>query len=313
MARKLFLAPMEGITGYIFRNAYNKYFGEIDGYVTPFISPTHSKILNHRELQDILPENNRGVFVVPQILANDADLFVETARRLKEYGYNEINLNLGCPSGTVVSKKKGSGLLADLDMLDDFLCRIFEEVNAKMGIDISIKTRIGKEDIDEFHSILTIYNQYPIRLLTIHPRIQKEFYKGKCHLDVFEMAVRESNSEICYNGDINSCEDLENISLRNPGVDNYMIGRGILRNPFLAEEIKQNGDDSKDSGKLRSFHDELYAGYEEIFSGDRNVLFKMKELWSYLGESFEDCDKVLKQIRKATKKEAYFDAVNKLF
>jgi len=343
MKKKLYLAPMEGITGYVYRNALNKYFGGIDGYVTPFISPTHNKILNHKELHDILPENNKGISVIPQILANDSGLFIETARQLKEYGYNEVNLNLGCPSGTVVSKKKGSGLLADLDMLDDFLFKIYNEVNGKMKMDISIKTRIGKDDVDEFKSLLIIYNQYPVKLLTIHPRIQRELYKGKCHLEIFEMAVNESKNPLCYNGDINSIDDFEVISKKFPDVDNYMIGRGILRNPFLIEGIKKleiqpkeqienkmkimdkgdkkeqienkmkimdKGDKTADKKKLRQFHDEIYAGYEEIFSGDRNVLFKMKELWSYMGDNFPDDAKALKQIRKATKKETYYSAIN---
>lgn len=338
MDKKFYLAPMEGITGYIFRNAYNKYYGDVDYYVTPFISPTQNKILSHRELEDILPEHNAGINVIPQILSNNADLFIETAKQLADYGYKEVNLNLGCPSGTVVSKFKGAGFLADLDRLDDFLNRIFEVVNGQMGMDISIKTRIGRDEPEEFHSLLIIFNQYPIKLLTVHPRVQKEFYKGKCHLEIFEEAVKESENPLCYNGDINTIADYEKISERFPNVDNFMIGRGILRNPNLVGSIKSdlisktdlskvNLNETKINGlslnkfelndfdkkKLRSFHDELYAGYEEIFSGDRNVLFKMKELWFYLGDSFSGCEKMLKQIKKATKKESYYAAINAIF
>lgn len=326
--KKSFLAPMEGITGYIYRNAINKYFGGVDYYVTPFISPTQTKILNHRELEDILPENNEGIALIPQILCNNANLFIDTANALKEYGYKEINLNLGCPSGTVVSKGKGSGFLADLDALDDFLDEIYNVVHGQMGMDISIKTRIGRDNPDEFHSLLIIFNQYPIKLLTVHPRVRTEFYKGKCHMDIFKNAVLESANPVCYNGDLNSVEDVRGIFDEFPNVNNYMIGRGAIRNPNCFNMIRQwfskaedcskltenKNDLSKDlKNTLRLFHDEIYAGYEEIFSGDRNVLFKMKELWAYMGDSFENADKPLKKIRKAQKKEMYFDAVDALF
>jgi len=323
------LAPMEGITGYIYRNAFHKYFGGTDFYITPFISPTQNKILNHKELEDILPENNRVLNLVPQILTNSADLFTETARVLSGYGYSEINLNLGCPSGTVAAKGRGAGFLADLDRLDDFLMKIYNEVNGKMKMDISVKTRIGVKDSDEFLPLLAIFNQYPIKLLTIHPRVQKEFYKGKCHIEVFERAVMESKNKLCYNGDLNTVEDFERILMKIPSVDYFMIGRGILRKPYFLCRLKQRfygenlsersvGESRENAHnllkkRLRSFHDEIYCGYEDIFSGDRNVLFKMKELWSYMIESFNDGDKALKKIKKAQRRDAYFEAVDSLF
>ena len=224
--KNLYLAPMEGITGPVYRNALHKYFGGADFYITPFISPTQNKVLTHRDLEDVLPQNNEGLNVTPQILANNAELFVKTAQALKEYGYNEVNLNLGCPSGTVVSKEKGSGLLANLDRLDEFLDGIYNEVNGKMGMDISVKTRIGRDDTDEFHSLLIIFNEYPIKLLTVHPRIQKELYKGKCHLDIFADAVKNSKNKLCYNGDINTIDDFNRISGMFGGVNDFMIGRG---------------------------------------------------------------------------------------
>ena len=382
--KNLYLAPMEGITGPVYRNALHKYFGGADFYITPFISPTQNKVLTHRDLEDVLPQNNEGLNVTPQILANNAELFVKTAQALKEYGYNEVNLNLGCPSGTVVSKEKGSGLLANLDRLDEFLDGIYNEVNGKMGMDISVKTRIGRDDTDEFHSLLIIFNEYPIKLLTVHPRIQKELYKGKCHLDIFADAVKNSKNKLCYNGDINTIDDFNRISGMFGGVNDFMIGRGVLKKPNLFEMIRQsdnfqeydtmtasdimkncsseekarnimkncsseeieshmlkgndyaeniintikieNMEDSCKRGqdysvnddvlykkKLRDFHDEIYAGYEELLSGERNVLFKMKELWFYMGDNFENAGKALKLVKKAQKKEAYFAAVDRVF
>lgn len=325
MDLKLCLAPMESVTGYIFRNVYNKWFGNMDCYVTPFLSPTKTKLLNHRELEDVLPEHNVGMRVIPQILTNNASLFIKTAEFLKELGYDQVNLNLGCPSGTVVSKGRGAGFLYDLDGLDAFLEEIYEGVNGRLGMDVSIKTRIGRDSGEEFRALLVLFNQYPIKMLTVHPRIQKQFYGGECDLEAFARAVRESVNPLCYNGDVTRVEDVLRLSDRFPTVGDFMIGRGILRRPDLAERIraaaKPEGEGSireEVSGealrrRLRSFHDELYAGYEEIFSGDRNVLFKMKELWFYLEDYFVGVEKLLKKIRKSQRKDAYFAAVDEVF
>lgn len=314
MDKILYLAPMEGITGYIYRNALQKYFTGIDFYMTPFISPTQNKLMNHRELEDILPDNNNGCSLIPQILSNNTDLFVETSKELSKYGYREVNLNLGCPSGTVVSKGKGAGFLSDLDKLDSFLNNIYNEVNGKMGMDISIKTRIGVSEPEEFQSLLIIFNQYPVKLLTVHPRVQKEFYKGDCHLDAFVEAVENSTNPLCYNGDLNTVEDFYKVSSKVPTVDSFMVGRGILKNPLYIWDLKKKSFKGEDCKKiLKDFHDEIYFGYENIFSGDRNVLFKMKELWSYMGGIFNNADKILKKIRKAQRKDIYFAAVENMF
>ena len=112
---EFYFAPMEGITGYIYRNAHQKFFPGMDKYFTPFLSPNENRALNPKEKKDILREHNIDLYVTPQILTNRADFFLRAARELKEeYGYEEVNLNLGCPSGTVVSKGKGAGFLGDL-------------------------------------------------------------------------------------------------------------------------------------------------------------------------------------------------------
>jgi len=287
---RFYLAPMESMTGYIFRNVYQKHFGNVDKYFTPFIS---SSGLNHKELNDILPEHNVGMEVVPQILTNHADVFLELAGRMQEYGYTCVNLNLGCPSGTVVAKKRGSGFLAFPEELERFLDEIFE----KCPLKISVKTRIGKNDISEWERLQGIYNRFPIEELIIHPRLQKDQYRLPVHLDVFAQALAESKVPVCYNGDIHSPEQYKQFCDEFPTVDTIMLGRGIFKNPGLVDEIQ--GKDALEPKKLKAFTDDLLHGYEEIMSGDLHTLFKMKEVWVYLSEFFPGEEKLMKKIKKS--------------
>ena len=195
---RIYMAPMEGITGYIYRTTYDRYFSGVDKYFTPFIVPAIGRPLRGRELKDILPENNNGMNVIPQLLTNDSEAFLKTARFLKDYGYDEVNLNLGCPSGTVVSKNRGSGQLYDTDKLDRFLYEIF----AADVVKISIKTRVGKDSHSEWQDILDIYNKYPITELIVHPRIQKEYYKGRAAVEDYLYAQKNYPGKLCYNTDL---------------------------------------------------------------------------------------------------------------
>lgn len=306
---KLYLAPMEGITTYIYRNAYHHYFGGIDKYFTPFIA---SKKLNRRELNEILPEHNEAIDVVPQILTNRADEFLQITKKLAGYGYQIVNLNLGCPSGTVTARKRGAGFLGVPDELDRFLYEIYD----KSPLGISIKTRIGVESVDEWDHLLAIYQKYPIAELIIHPRLQKELYKFTPHKEAFSAAAAALlDIPLCYNGDITSPKSYEKLSLAVPAsADCVMIGRGILRNPALAAQLKTYDTArlfTKDN--LRAFHDEIFAGYSAQMAGETPTLFKMKDLWTYLIESFAASDQYLKKIRKASDYSEYKIAVSNLF
>jgi tRNA-dihydrouridine synthase len=304
---KFYLAPMEGLTGYIYRNAHNTYFNNIDKYLSPFISANQSGSLKTKEINDILPENNQGLVLIPQLLTNNAKDFTHISKKIKLLGYQEINLNLGCPSGTVVSKNKGSGFLAKTKELDIFLEEIFSQAVTK----ISIKTRIGKNEPEEFHEIMEIFNKYPIEELTIHPRTQKDFYKNKPNLKVFKEALASSKNPICYNGDIFTVKDYKQFSTDFPSVDSLMIGRGLLANPGLTRDIKNNIKLEKDL--LKEFHDKLYNDYKKILYGDLNVLFKMKGLWYYMISVFSDNEKYAKRIKKAVRLYDYDEAVSSLF
>ena len=305
---KFYLATMEGITGYIYRNAYHKYFHNVDKYFTPFITPHTKRCLNAREKNDILPEHNEGMKVIPQVLTNQAEDFVEIARTLQEYGYDEINLNLGCPSGTVVSRKRGAGFLAYPKELELFLDEIF----AKSDMKISIKTRIGKEESWEWEDLLSIYNKYPLEELIVHPRLQVDFYKGKPDWQAYELAEAESKNPLCYNGNIFTVQDYEELLAAFPETEAVMVGRGAIANPQLIS-VMQGETAKTDKARIKAFHDEVCAGYAQSFSGDRNVLFKMKELWFYMGQIFEDSEAHLKKIKKCQSLSQYQLVVDSLF
>lgn len=304
---KFYLAPMEGITGHIYRNSYEKYFHNIDKYFTPFIVPNQSVSLKTKELKDLLPQNNKGLNIVPQILTNDAEGFILTANKLKQLGYEEINLNLGCPAGTVVSKKRGSGFLAYPEELDKFLDEIYKIDNMK----ISIKTRLGKERADEFYKLIEIYNEYPLEELIIHPRTREDFYGNTPNLEVFKDALKLSKHSICYNGDIFTLNSYNKIINEFPEVNKVMLGRGILANPGLIGEIKNNEFANKEIIKM--FHDEIFEKYTILLNEDKNAMYRMKELWGYMSHIFTNNKKYYKKIKKAQKAIDYKNAVNSLF
>ncbi len=346
------MAPMEGLTGYVFRNTYEKYYGKgkIDKYFIPFISPNKTGGYTSREREDIDPMNNIGIYAVPQVMANDYTYFLCGARLLLELGYKEINLNMGCPSGTVVSKFRGAGFLAKPDELDRFLDKIFKEKELQ-SIHISVKTRIGITSAEEFDYLLTIYNQYPLKELIIHPRVQKDYYNNLPNLEAFSEAIKKSINPLCYNGDIFTVENLKVIEKKFPELENVMIGRGFVGAPFMIDQIKQNvqqekvdrkqkeinpiGDDVKqniaqqknnDTSKdfssqtdkneikrLQAFLNELLVGYIETLKSETNACHKMKEVWKYLRTSFDVKEREFLNIKKANHLDEYKVAVDSFF
>ena len=304
---KYYLAPLEGITTNIYRNVYHKYFQPMDKYFTPFLVPHSKKGFAAKELREILPEHNDAMPLVPQILSNNAEDCLDTIRKFKEIGYDEVNLNFGCPSKTVVSKKRGSGFLAYPDELEQFLDTVFSGTDIK----ISVKTRIGKNEADEFCRLMEIYNKYPLEELIIHPRRQVDYYKNHPDMETFAYAVKESKHPLCYNGDLFTNEDIEDFRKAFPQIEKVMLGRGIIRNPGLVEEQKTG--QKTDLSKLRAFHDEVMEKYMEINSGISPVFFKMKELWVYMSHTFPGSEKLMKKIYKTNKMEEYLKLVDEVF
>lgn len=307
---KYYLAPLEGVTTQVYRNAYHKYFRPMDKYFTPFLVPHTKKGFSAKEIREIDPANNEGLFVVPQILSNRAEDTVNTIRKLEQYGYGEVNLNLGCPSKTVVSKNRGSGFLALTDELDHFLEEIFEKTEIK----VSVKTRIGRDDPEEFYRLMEIYNKYPLEELIIHPRTQKDFYGNVPNLAMFGYAVEHAGSPLCYNGDLKCREDKEKLLGQFPHIPALMLGRGLIANPFLVTFMEAENEKAVvDKVVLRNFHDALYEGYGQISDGILPVLFKMKEIWTYMKVLFPEDKKRIKKLKKAEKAADYELAVEELF
>ena len=291
---KYYMAPLESVTTWIYRQAHAKIYGRLDKYFIPFLEPHEKRDFKTRELQEILPEHNENIYVVPQILTNRPEGFIKLAKALKDWGYEEINLNLGCPSKTVVTKGKGSGFLAKPEELERFLTEIFDALSGE--VKISVKTRIGKEDPEEFPALLELFNKYPMEELIIHPRVQKDGYGNVPRLELYELAEKQSVNPLCYNGDLYTREQIRNFAERFPGTERLMFGRGFLRDPGL---LYNEGKDPKDSfEKFWAFHDLVYEGYQERNMGDRNVLFKMKELWSYQVYQFSEPERLFKTFKK---------------
>lgn len=304
-----YFAPLEGVAGHIYRRAFHQHFDQeqISKYFAPFIVADQKKKFTTRDQNDIDPLNNKGIKLIPQILTNNGEDYLHTAYRLSQLGYDEININLGCPSGTVVSKKRGSGFLAYPEELDRFLEAIFN----KSQTAISIKTRIGRDDPTEFNGLMAIYNRYPLKELIIHPRVQKDLYRNKPNLEVFREALLVSKNPVCYNGDIFTPDDFNAFTAEFPEVKTMMLGRGLLANPHLIHQIE--GHKKMDRQTLRSFHDQVYRDYKAILFGDRNVLFKMKEVWFYLIQGFTQSDKVYKKIKKVERLSDYDSIIDSLF
>ncbi len=284
-----YFAPMEGLTDSIFRRLHHAYFPGVTRYYMPFLSPTIHRTLTHKEDRELPMADSVGFSAVPQILTKVPEDFLWAAQVCRDRGYDEVNLNVGCPSGTVVSKGKGSGMLRDLDALDRFL----EQVFSAAPLPITVKTRLGLERTEEFAPILDIYNRYPIRELTIHPRVRKTFYDGPVHTESFDYALAQSKNPLCYNGDILSLADAEAIGEHYPQVGSVMIGRGLIADPGMLS----GGTDIR---ALEGFLTELMAVYEVEFGGSRNAIFRLKEHWGFLHSRFAGCDKHWKRLRKST-------------
>lgn len=322
---KFYYAPMESVGSYIYRNAHQAHFNHIDKYFAPFIVADQNPGFTTKDLAEILPANNQGGVAIPQILTNNAEDFIHTAKKIHQFGYDEINLNLGCPSTRVVSKNRGSGFLA----LREDLHRFLDKIYSNPVTEISVKTRVGKYEHAEIYELMKIFNQYPIKELTIHPRVQTDIYQNKPNLEVFKDALALSKNPVCYNGDIFTLEDYLGLTAMFPQVQAVMVGRGLLANPALVQAIKghlsngqaasqetldkTNSQETLDKGKLQLMHNQIYQEYLSIMTEDRKALFKMKELWFYMIQGFTDHKEHSKAIMKSDTRDEYEGAVARLF
>lgn len=292
---RLYVAPLEGITDSIYRKLHCQYFPGADRYYTPFFSPTIHRALTAKEARELPPADTLPVEVVPQLLTKSSEDFIWMAGVCRDLGYQEVNLNLGCPSGTVTAKGKGAGMLREPDLLNQFLDALF----TGSPLPISIKTRIGFEEPEEFYQLLEIYNSYPIRELTIHPRVRKVFYDGDVDYKMFSYAEKNSRNPLCYNGNLCSRNQILSFQEAHPEIPAVMLGRGLIGDPGM---LTPGGTTAE---KLEGFLSELMDAYSAAFGGSRNAMFRLKENWRYLFCLFQPHAKLQKRLRKATELSEY--------
>lgn len=307
----IYLAPLQGMTDRIYRNLFSVYFKGVDYAVAPFIPSVKKMKSENKLLRDLDPGANTGLFTIPQIMSSCPEDFVQLANRLYEMGHHTVNWNLGCPFPMVVKKGRGSGMLCYPDRIASFL----DKAAPALKPSLSIKLRIGMKDPDEALRLIPVFNRFALEELIIHPRTGAQMYQGDVDLDIFGQCLGLSKHRIVYNGDIDSFEKYEMLSNRFESVDRWMIGRGLLGNPFLAEKIKFNTEKPYDERIkiMRAFHDRLFDEYSNSLSGPAHITNKMKEVWTYMGSFFEGREKIIKSIRKARHREHYADIVHKAF
>lgn len=302
----LSLAPMEGITGYVFRRVHAECFGPHDRYYTPFLACPHvGSKFGGRAAAEVEPTNNQGLNVIPQLLTKNAEECIWAAGLLASMGYREVNLNLGCPSGTVVAKGRGSGFLRDLEALDAFL----QQVCAGSPIPVSVKTRIGIADDAEYERILEVYCRHPLAELIVHPRVQQDRYHGVPRWGAYGETLARASFCVAYNGDIFDTEDVKALVAAYPKTRHVMLGRGVLANPALARMIR--GGARATMPELERFHNKLFDAYTDVMGG--NAVFRMKEWWAYAKFSFADPAAVHRAVRKAKKVDEYRLAADRVF
>lgn len=299
----VWFAPMEGVTDATYRRVHHQCFGGVEKYYIPFVSPTQNLHFTARELSAIAPEVNESVPAVPQLLGKDADQLLWAMGELKAMGYEEVNLNLGCPSGTVTAKGKGSGLLREPDALRRLLDALFE----RTPLPLSVKTRIGFAEDTEWDALLALLMDYPMQSLIIHPRTRKDFYKAPIHPETFRLAAEKVTCPLIYNGDLFTAEDHQAILQQYPHLQALMTGRGLLADPAMAQSL--NGGAPLTVDAIRHFHDTLLEQYARRYPKDQ-VHRRLREVMKYIACSFEDARKPLKAIRKAADLQAHQQAVD---
>jgi tRNA-dihydrouridine synthase len=306
----LYASPLQGFTDFRFRNAFQQFFGGIDQYIAPYIRIKGSQEIKPANQRDILPSNNQSLNLIPQIITKDSDEFLYVAKYIQNLGYAELNWNLGCPYPMVAKRGMGSGLLKMPEKIDQILNR----VNSESEIRVSIKTRLGYESPEEIYHVLPILDKYSLEHITIHPRIGKQLYKGKVDLDVFETCTGLSNHTIFYNGDISSVHRFREMKDRFPDIKHWMIGRGLIADPFLPSMIKADSNSYPDARQeiFLSFHDTLLSSYQEALSGPKHILMKMYSFWEYFILSFPSDPKDLKKIKKARSLSEYRELVKQI-
>ncbi len=306
---KIILAPLQGFTDMTYRTVFASHFSGVDEALAPFISTMGQGRLKPSRIKDVAPENNPNLFVVPQILGNVAEDFIFLADHLYAMGHQKINWNLGCPHSKIAKKRRGSGLLMYPEAIDRFL----DTVLPKLSNTLSVKIRLGRKSKTEIHQLLPVLDQYPLDEIILHPRTGEQMYTGHSDHDAFAAAVKNSRHPFVYNGDITSVQAFNQVRQKFPDIHQFMIGRGILANPLLAEQIKKIPGNADAIARIKNFHDDLFENYKSLFAGPSHLIGRMKGFWSYMGLSFVDSHKQLKPILKTQSIDHYLKMTDNFF
>jgi tRNA-dihydrouridine synthase B len=310
MSLTLLSSPLQGFTDFRFRNAFNHYFGGIDTFYAPYIRLNGKMVIKNNYQRDLLPENNTELEVIPQIMTNDADEFLFVVDYIQKLGYKELNWNLGCPYPMVTKRGMGSGLICDPEKINHILDRVHTETD----IIVSMKMRMGYEHAEEILDAFPILDNYPLKNIAIHARIGKQLYKGGVNLEAFQRCIENTKHKLYYNGDITSVAKFKEMQTRFPSIDHFMMGRGLIADPFLPNMIKNDTTEyPKNRWEIFSeFHDTIYHQYDAALSGPTPIKMKMQGFWEFFSQSFSNPQKTFKKIKKANNPRAYQQAVTEI-
>jgi tRNA-dihydrouridine synthase B len=303
MGITLLSSPLQGFTDFRFRNAFHKYFGGIDTFYAPYIRMNGKLVIKSSYKRDLKIENNDTLEVIPQIMTNSDEEFLFVVKYIQELGYNELNWNLGCPYPMVTKKGMGSGLICNPEKIDHILKRVHNETD----ITVSMKMRMGYETPKEIQDVFPVLDKYPLKNIAIHARIGKQLYKGGVDLESFQQCIDNTKHKLYYNGDITSVAGFKEMQERFPNIDHWMIGRGLIADPFLPKMIKDNTTNYPENSMeiFKNFHDTIFEQYKEFLSGPTPIRMKMLGFWEYFAQSFDNPQKVYKKIKKASNIQKY--------
>tara|TARA_R110000868_G_scaffold3259_2_gene21323 strand:- start:4581 stop:5537 length:957 start_codon:yes stop_codon:yes gene_type:complete len=310
MSFTLLSSPLQGFTDFRFRNAFHHFFGGIDTFYAPYIRLDGKLLIKSSYQRDLQLENNTTLNLIPQVMTNDAEEFLFVVKYIQDLGYKELNWNLGCPYPMVTKRGMGSGLVKEADKI----AYILDRVHTETDVIVSMKMRMGYENSSEILDTLPVLEKYPIKNIAIHARIGKQLYKGGVDLDAFQRCIENTNHKVYYNGDITTVAKFKEMQERFPSIDHWMIGRGLIADPFLPNMIKANSFDYPENRVevFREFHDTIYKQYDEFLSGPTPIKMKMLGFWEFFSQSFSDPQKTYKAIKKASNPIAYQQAVNEI-
>lgn len=281
---EFWLAPLHGITNSQFRNCLNRHIDGLSMAVTPFLAVIDKAQAQVRKWNDIQPENNVGMKIIPQLIGNKPEQFVDTISALQQFGYQRFNWNIGCPSGQVVRHQRGCGLMPQPDRVEAVVRRVVEETDCRF----SVKMRLGLRSVDEGLEIIERLNRYPLDFVAVHPRLGVQQYDGMPDLDTFQKIYKNCRHPLVYSGDITDIESYQKIVSQFPDIQSCMLGRGVLKNIFLAEELLQKKSipiEEKDR-RFKNFYDDFVETMVPV-RGEHGTLSNLKELWHYFAHFFQ--------------------------